>query len=73
MSAEMYNLLEKIGKGQAATQADLEMLIELCDLVQNTSLCGLGQSAPNPVLSTLHFFRKEYEAKLVKPEPAVAD
>jgi bidirectional [NiFe] hydrogenase diaphorase subunit len=72
-TAEMYNLLEKIGKGQAATQADLEMLIELCDLVQNTSLCGLGQSAPNPVLSTLRFFRKEYEAKLVKPEPAVAD
>jgi bidirectional [NiFe] hydrogenase diaphorase subunit len=72
-TAEMHNLLEKISKGQAATQADLEMLIELCDLVQNTSLCGLGQSAPNPVLSTLRFFREEYEAKLVKPEPAAAD
>jgi len=40
----------------------------LCDLVKHTSLCGLGQSAPNPVLSTLRFFREEYEAKL-KPGP----
>jgi bidirectional [NiFe] hydrogenase diaphorase subunit len=72
-TAEMYNLLEKISKGQAATQADLEMLIELCDLVQNTSLCGLGQSAPNPVLSTLRFFKEEYEAKLVDRVPVAAD
>jgi bidirectional [NiFe] hydrogenase diaphorase subunit len=69
-TAEMHNLLVKISKGEAATQADLEMLIELCDLVQNTSLCGLGQSAPNPVLSTLHFFKEEYEAKLIDRTPA---
>jgi bidirectional [NiFe] hydrogenase diaphorase subunit len=71
-TAEMYNLLDKISKGKAATQADLDMLIELCDLVQNTSLCGLGQSAPNPVVSTLRFFKEEYESKLVDLAPAVA-
>ena len=38
------------------------MLEELCDLLRNTSLCGLGQSAPNPVLSTLRYFRDEYKA-----------
>jgi len=37
-------------------------LEELCDLVMNTSLCGLGQSAPNPVLSTLRYFRDEFKA-----------
>jgi bidirectional [NiFe] hydrogenase diaphorase subunit len=71
-TAEMHSLLEKISKGEAATQADLDMLIELCDLVQNTSLCGLGQSAPNPVVSTLRFFKEEYEAKLVDLAPVVA-
>ncbi len=34
---------------------------ELCELVKNTSLCGLGQTAPNPVVSTLRYFRNEYE------------
>jgi bidirectional [NiFe] hydrogenase diaphorase subunit len=43
-------------------------LEELCDLVKNTSLCGLGQTAPNPVLSTLRFFRREYE-ELLLPDP----
>ena len=42
------------------TLADLALLEELCDLVKNTSLCGLGQSAPNPVLTTLRYFRDEY-------------
>jgi bidirectional [NiFe] hydrogenase diaphorase subunit len=37
---------------------------ELCEVVQKTSLCGLGQTAPNPVVSTLRYFRNEYEAKL---------
>ena len=71
-TAEMYNLLAKISKGEAATQADLDMLVELCDLVQNTSLCGLGQSAPNPVVSTLRFFKEEYEEKLVDLTPVMA-
>ncbi|MCX7792465.1 MAG: hypothetical protein N2378_17660, partial [Chloroflexaceae bacterium] len=44
--------------------ADLEQLEQLCRLVRETSLCGLGQSAPNPVLSTLRYFREEYEALL---------
>ena len=39
---------------------------ELCDLVRNTSLCGLGQTAPNPVLSTLRYFREEYEKHLTE-------
>jgi NADH:ubiquinone oxidoreductase subunit F (NADH-binding) len=43
---------------------DLDMLRELCDVVQNTSLCGLGKSAPNPVLSTLHYFHDEYMAHI---------
>jgi bidirectional [NiFe] hydrogenase diaphorase subunit len=40
------------------------LLEELCDLVRNTSLCGLGQSAPNGVLTTLRYFRHEYESHI---------
>jgi NADH:ubiquinone oxidoreductase subunit F (NADH-binding) len=43
-----------------ATQRDLDLLLDLCDMVGNTSLCGLGQTAPNPVLSTLRYFKEEY-------------
>ena len=42
----------------------LALLEELCDMVKNSSLCGLGQTAPNPVLSTLKYFRHEYEAHI---------
>jgi len=56
---QMHELLDKICKGQA-TDRDLELLKELCDMVKNTSLCGLGQTAPNSVLSTLRFFEHEY-------------
>lgn len=63
-TAQMYNLLCKITTGEA-TLHDLELLEELCDLVQNTSLCGLGQAAPNPVRSTLRYFRDEYIAHIV--------
>jgi bidirectional [NiFe] hydrogenase diaphorase subunit len=62
-TAQMYHLLAKICAGQA-TQADLSMLKDLCDMVQHTSLCGLGQTAPNPVLSTLRYFRDEYVAHI---------
>jgi len=65
-TVQMYNLLAKIAARQA-TMKDLELLEELCDLVKNTSLCGLGQTAPNPVLSTLRYFRNEY-LKLLQPE-----
>ncbi len=60
---QMHGLLDKIAKGQG-TPADLALLEELCEVVQMTSLCGLGQTAPNPVLSTLRYFRQEYEDKL---------
>jgi bidirectional [NiFe] hydrogenase diaphorase subunit len=60
-TVQMHQLLSKIGQGQANLR-DLELLEELCDMVQHTSLCGLGQSAPNPVISTLRYFRDEYLA-----------
>jgi bidirectional [NiFe] hydrogenase diaphorase subunit len=65
-TAQMENLLNKIIARQA-TQRDLAKLEELCDMVKNTSLCGLGQTAPNPVLSTLKYFRNEYE-ELLQPD-----
>lgn len=58
-TVQMHNLLNRILE-RKATARDLQKLEELCDMVRNTSLCGLGQTAPNPVLSTLRFFRKEY-------------
>ena len=58
---QMHELLGKITTGNASPY-DVTILEELCDLVMNTSLCGLGQSAPNPVLSTLRYFRNEYDA-----------
>jgi bidirectional [NiFe] hydrogenase diaphorase subunit len=60
---QMYELLQRITEGNA-TAKELAALEELCDLVQNTSLCGLGQSAPNPVISTLRYFRDEYQAHI---------
>ena len=66
-TVQMFNLLEKITQRKASAR-DLAKLEELCDLVKNTSLCGLGQTAPNPVASTLKFFRAEYEAML-QPDP----
>jgi bidirectional [NiFe] hydrogenase diaphorase subunit len=60
---QIYDLLCKITANQA-TSEDLATLEDLCDLVKNTSLCGLGQSAPNPVLTTLNYFRDEYLAHI---------
>ena len=59
----MLEILTKITKGQA-TMEDLDKLEELCYYIKENSLCGLGQTAPNPVLSTLHYFRDEYEAHI---------
>lgn len=59
----MYEMLDKITKGNA-TMEDLDKLEELCYFVKANSLCGLGQTAPNPVLSTLKYFRHEYEAHI---------
>ena len=60
----MLEILEKITKGQA-TMEDLNKLEELCYHLQSSSLCALGQTAPNPVLSTLRYFRDEYIAHIV--------
>ena len=64
---QMHGLLDKIAEGRG-TATDLQLLEELCEVVKATSLCGLGQTAPNPVLSTLRYFRHEYEEKL-QPDP----
>jgi len=66
-TVQLYRLLTAITEGRA-TRADLERMIQLCHLVRDTSLCGLGQSAPNPVLTTLRYFLPEYEALLRREE-----
>jgi bidirectional [NiFe] hydrogenase diaphorase subunit len=58
---QMHELLDRIHRGEGRPR-DLDLLKELCDVVRHTSLCGLGQTAPNPVLSTLHYFGNEYDA-----------
>ncbi len=62
-TVQMYQALTKILKGEA-TMRDIEQLEQLCGMVKDTSLCGLGQTAPNPVMSTLRYFRDEYLALL---------
>ena len=59
----MLDILEKIttGKGE---DGDIERLINLGNTIQLTALCGLGQTAPNPVLTTIKYFRDEYEAHI---------
>jgi bidirectional [NiFe] hydrogenase diaphorase subunit len=59
-TVQIRALLDKLLDGQGVA-GDLERLETICKTVASTSLCGLGQSAPNPVLSTLRFFREEYE------------
>ena len=60
----LREMLEKITDGKA-TLKDLDELEELCYYIKENSLCGLGQTAPNPVLATLKFFRDEYIAHVV--------
>ena len=55
--------MKRITEGNAKPD-DIKLLEELCDLVKSTSLCGLGQTAPNPVLSTMHYFMDEYRAHI---------
>jgi ferredoxin len=59
----MLEILERIvnGKGE---EGDIEKLENLAENIKNSALCGLGQTAPNPVLSTIKFFRDEYEAHI---------
>jgi NADH:ubiquinone oxidoreductase subunit F (NADH-binding)/(2Fe-2S) ferredoxin len=56
---EMYEILSKITEGRG-TEKDIDKLEELGKMIKTLSLCGLGQSAPNPVLSTIRYFRQEY-------------
>ena len=56
----MLEILERITKGEGK-EGDIDLLEELCEAVKDGALCGLGQTAPNPVLTTLKYFRNEYE------------
>ena len=57
----LLEMLNKITNGNG-TMEDIDKMEELCYYIKDNSLCGLGQTAPNPVLSTLRYFRDEYEA-----------
>ena len=61
----MLEILDKITKGKG-TLEDIDKLEELAEAIKTTALCGLGQTAPNPVLSTLHYFRDEYVAHVTE-------
>ncbi|MCL1830099.1 MAG: NADH-quinone oxidoreductase subunit NuoF [Oscillospiraceae bacterium] len=61
----LYELLEKITSGNGELE-DLDKIQELAEHIKTNSLCALGQTAPNPVLSTLRYFREEYEAHIVE-------
>ncbi|MBI1928392.1 4Fe-4S binding protein, partial [Candidatus Poribacteria bacterium] len=65
----MLEILDRICEGQGK-KSDLETLEQLAPLVNQGSICRLGKTAPNPVLSTLKYFRSEYEAHLEKRCPA---
>jgi len=59
----MLEVLTRITEGEGK-DGDIDLLEDLARRVKNTSLCGLGQTAPNPVLTTLKYFRSEYEAHI---------
>ena len=59
----MQEMLERITKGDGK-EGDIELLEELCYAIKDGALCGLGQTAPNPVLTTIKYFRNEYEAHI---------
>jgi len=59
----LLEILDRICMGNGK-QGDIELLEDLCNEIKNGSLCGLGQTAPNPVLSTIRYFRSEYEAHI---------
>ena len=60
---QMLQILDRISQGRGKMD-EIEQLERLCNAMQKASLCGLGQTAPNPVLSTLRYFRDEYDAYL---------
>lgn len=67
-TTKVYDLLQKIIRGEGVIE-DLDDLEDICSMMQATSLCGLGKAAPNPVLSSLRYFRSEYEEKIRKNLP----
>jgi bidirectional [NiFe] hydrogenase diaphorase subunit len=69
-TVQLNRLLTRI-IDKVATPHDLQTLESLCDLVKNASLCGLGQTAPNPVLSTLRYFRDEYVSRIRTNEDGI--
>ncbi|MBR4858653.1 MAG: NADH-quinone oxidoreductase subunit NuoF [Clostridia bacterium] len=62
-TARMQEVLTRIVKGEGK-EGDIELLEELCEAVKDGALCGLGQTAPNPVLTTIRYFKNEYEAHI---------
>jgi NADH-quinone oxidoreductase subunit F len=62
---QMLDILTDIVKGQGKIE-DVDLLVELAEDIKQGSLCGLGQTAPNPVLTTIRYFRSEYEAHIVE-------
>ncbi|MFP4189733.1 MAG: NADH-ubiquinone oxidoreductase-F iron-sulfur binding region domain-containing protein [Candidatus Woesearchaeota archaeon] len=68
----LHELLQKFADGDA-TFDDLEFIERLCYYIKDTAACGLGQAAPNPVLTTLKYFRNEYEALIKGEEPVMED
>ncbi|MEG0774641.1 NADH-quinone oxidoreductase subunit NuoF [Clostridium sp.] len=63
-NTRLLEILDKISKGKG-TEEDLDKLQSLSQAIKDTSLCGLGQTAPNPILSTMKYFRNEYEAHVI--------
>ncbi len=62
-TARMQEILTRIVKGEGK-EGDIELLEELCEAIKDGALCGLGQTAPNPVLTTIRYFKDEYEAHI---------
>jgi len=62
-TVQMHDILLRVTRGEAAEE-DIEMLREMAELLKDASLCGLGQTAPNPVVSTLRYFAEEYDAHI---------
>jgi NADH-quinone oxidoreductase subunit F len=61
---QMLNILERISNGEGEVK-DIDLLEEIADLMKNASLCALGNTAPNPVITTLKYFREEYEEHII--------
>ncbi|MBM4137582.1 MAG: NADH-quinone oxidoreductase subunit F, partial [Nitrospira sp.] len=60
---QMFEILDDITKGKGR-HGDIDLLVELSESIKRSSICGLGKTVPNPVLTTLRYFRNEYEAHI---------